>query len=414
MKIFCETVSSGGVKETKIFGGLIKKIKTSQKKEITVCGKRVYFQRRGSLVPKRTHPEIPLSKQVSHFSAFTYGNAGDNILVKALQRSLDVVSGRENIYNEKHVHDEVDSTTLKEINQTRAVIVGGGGLFLQDTNPNKISGWQWLCSEKMMEAITVPLIVLAVGYNRFRGQDDFAPVFRENINKLVERSAFFGLRNSGSIRAIRNYLREDLRDKVAFHPCPTTILAKLYSMPEKKAERPFVAINCAFDRSEKRFASNKEKLLKEIAQVAKGLSADYAIKYYVHVETDKEILPVFEQEGVSCEVVVLEGLRDEQTFLDVYSSPSLVIGMRGHSQMIPFGCRTPILSIVSHEKMKWFLEDISHPEWGVDITEPDFGAALNMTARKILENPEIVTRQITESQEIFWQATKKNIAGLKL
>ena len=46
--------------------------------------------------------------------------------------------------------------------------------------------------------------------------------------------------------------------------------------------------------------------------------------------------------------------------------------MRGHSQMIPFGLRKNILSIVSHDKLKWFLEDIDHPEWGVDVRENDF------------------------------------------
>jgi hypothetical protein len=39
--------------------------------------------------------------------------------------------------------------------------------------------------------------------------------------------------------------------------------------------------------------------------------------------------------------------------------------MRGHAGMIPFGCGTPIISLVSHPKMAYFLADIERPEWGV-------------------------------------------------
>ena len=55
---------------------------------------------------------------------------------------------------------------------------------------------------------------------------------------------------------------------------------------------------------------------------------------------------------------------------------SLVIGMRGHATMVPFCLGTPVLSIVSHPKMRYFLEDIGRLYWAFDAATPDLGERL--------------------------------------
>lgn len=45
--------------------------------------------------------------------------------------------------------------------------------------------------------------MFAVGYNRFRGQEDFDQFFKEHINLFVEKAEFIGLRNHGSIESIK-------------------------------------------------------------------------------------------------------------------------------------------------------------------------------------------------------------------
>jgi polysaccharide pyruvyl transferase WcaK-like protein len=61
---------------------------------------------------------------------------------------------------------------------------------------------------------------------------------------------------------------------------------------------------------------------------------------------------------------------------DVYRAASLVVGMRGHATMIPFGLGTPVLSIISHPKMKYFLDDIERPQWGFDVHDPSLAGSL--------------------------------------
>src|SRR5690606_35253924 len=111
------------------------------------------------------------------------------------------------------------------INKSKGVIIGGSGLFLKDTNPNMLSGWQWSCSLEMLKKIRTPITLFAVGYNRFRNQEDFDPVFSEHLNLLAEKSIYIGLRNQGSIINVEKYLTKENKKKVRYQPCPTTIIS---------------------------------------------------------------------------------------------------------------------------------------------------------------------------------------------
>ena len=50
--------------------------------------------------------------------------------------------------------------------------------------------------------------------------------------------------------------------------------------------------------------------------------------------------------------------------------------MRGHAQLIPFGLRRSIISLVSHPKLYWFLQDIDAVDWAVDVNQENVEDAL--------------------------------------
>lgn len=350
---------------------------------------------------------------IVHLSAYLKkGNAGDNLLVPALRDSIEKSIDMSINWCHKSVRDMLDDETVQAINNSKGVLIGGGGLFLKDTNENDISGWQWPCSINELEKIRVPIYMLGVGYNRFRNQDDFEPYFKENINEVVRKSEFVGLRNNGSVRAIQSYLSDDLKEKVHFHPCATTVLAKMYRMPKVCIEEPFIAVNCAFDRSDKRYGTCKEEILCSIANVLKKYSQQYKIKYYAHMQSDKEILPFFDMIQLEYEVVDLDKGLVTDDFLRIYSEPALVLAMRGHAQMIPFGCGTPVLSIISHDKLQWFLEDIKHLEWGIDVRGDNFEANLNETMEYMLGHIEQIKKEICFAQDKLWNITQANIRDI--
>ena len=98
-------------------------------------------------------------------------------------------------------------------------------------------------------------------------QKDFDPIFCYHIQELIQRSAFFGLRNYGSIKALSNYLDPDLASKLVFQPSPTTLLRYLY--PDyydrsAKQNHKKLALNVAFDWYKRRFGDKEDKILSSI------------------------------------------------------------------------------------------------------------------------------------------------------
>lgn len=104
--------------------------------------------------------------QLSHVTYYAVGNAGDTVLSQCVRRTVN--SWKESCWNLINVSDPVDAEIISSINRSSALIIGGGGLFLPDTNENDISGWQWVISDDLLESINVPIIVFTVGYNYYQ------------------------------------------------------------------------------------------------------------------------------------------------------------------------------------------------------------------------------------------------------
>lgn len=346
---------------------------------------------------------------VCHISAKGNGNAGDDVLAVVLRDLFNQLGGVKRYYKYS-VGQCINKWILQRFNSEDLIIIGGGGLFLTDTNSNELSGWQWLCSIENLRKIKKPIVAFAIGYNRFRNQEDFKPVFTQHLNVFVEKSLFVGIRNHGSIEQLKNYLQtEQLRNKLVFQPCMTTLISILYpKLCHWHQKEDCIAFNCAFDRTEKRGIS--EEIMWSIARVAQKLSSTTRIRYYAHCENDKIILSYFDILQVPYQLVEF---RETRKMIEEYSKPRLVIGMRGHSQMIPFGCSTPILSIISHDKLKWFLDDIHHNEWGVEIADKDFEQKLYEKTTKLYDFFQECIKDIECEKEHFWEITKKNIQYIK-
>src|SRR5699024_7840787 len=116
-----------------------------------------------------------------HFDIPTWGNFGDKVLFPVVRDAFRVLGGEDSapldgagsalfggegsgraeprfmFTSAAALRREVDEAAVKRINATAdAVVIGGGGLFLQDTNPNRLSGWQWKISPEALAALEVP------------------------------------------------------------------------------------------------------------------------------------------------------------------------------------------------------------------------------------------------------------------
>lgn len=363
------------------------------------------FILQGNRMPVLVEKQHYSKQKAVHVSAFGWGNAGDTLLPVVLRDLFsDYLSiGR---WTSRHIHKIVNEKDISIYNKNDIIVIGGGGLFLCDTNRNDLSGWQWSCSLDRLNEIKKPIIGFAIGYNRFRGQEEFQPIFTEHLNLFVEKAIFVGIRNHGSIECLKRYLKTDtLKAKLKYQPCMTTLISHIYpTLFDYRKKEDFIAFNCAFDRQNLR--STNDIYLKSIARVALKLSKITEIRYYSHMTTDKLALPYFDEIGVPYKLVEFKNVKQ---IVEGYTKPRLVIGMRGHAQMIPFGCLTPILSIVSHDKMQWFLDDIQHPEWGSDVNNEDFESTLLDKAVNIYNHSDENVIEISYQQERLWKITMENM-----
>ncbi|MEV8598014.1 glycosyltransferase [Streptomyces sp. NPDC052012] len=373
---------------------------------------RLWAQRAAAVpVQEQGAPE----DQLAHVAFYMdrQGNAGDKLLPETVRLAFgpDTTTRR---WHSVHAHRLFDRAALQRVNARRGLVIGGGGLFIPDTMPNGNSAWQWNVPDEQLRAIDVPVMVYAVGFNAFDGQSYRAGRFRESLRLLVEKSAFFGLRNHGSIDKVRAMLPAHLHDRVRFQPCPTTVSRQLVpGWQDPVSREDTVLLNAAYDRAGLRFGHDYGHFLAEIAKAVRGIGAHTEVRCVAHSLDDERIaFDLRREHGISLPVIPMYDF-DNDAIRDLYARTRLVIGMRGHAGMIPFGVGTPIVSLISHPKMAYFLADIERPEWGVSVHERHLGAVLTERALGILDAHARTVADVHERQQTLWKVTEANAADLK-
>ncbi|MER5523826.1 glycosyltransferase [Streptomyces sp. NPDC002677] len=361
-------------------------------------------QEQGSAEDQLAHVAFYMDRQ---------GNAGDKLLPETVRLGFgpDTSSRR---WHSVHAHRYFDQAALERVNARRGLVIGGGGLFIPDTMPNGNSAWQWNVPDEHLRAIDVPIMVYAVGFNAFDGQSYRATRFNESLRLLVEKSSFFGLRNHGSIAKVRGMLPPELQDKVVFQPCPTTVMRQLvagWSDPLYREDT--VMLNAAYDRAGLRFGHDYAHFLAEMAKAVRKIGEHTEVKCVAHSLDDEKIaFDLRREHGISLPVIPMYDFSNDE-IRETYAKTRLVIGMRGHAGMIPFGVGTPIISLISHPKMAYFLNDIERPEWGVSVHERDLGEILTERAIDILDNHSRTVADVHDRQQQLWKVTEENRATIK-
>ncbi|GGT30454.1 glycosyltransferase [Streptomyces chromofuscus] len=355
------------------------------------------------------------AEQLAHVAFYMdrQGNAGDKLLPESVRLAFDPDTTNRR-WHSVHAHRLFDEAALERVNARRGMVIGGGGLFIPDTMPNGNSAWQWNVPDELLKRIDVPIAVYAVGFNAFDGQSYRAQRFRESLRLLVEKSAFFGLRNHGSIEKVRAMLPAHLHDKVRFQPCPTTVTRQLVAGWKDPATRDdTILINAAYDRASLRFGHDYGYFLAQMAKAVRELGDLAEVQCVAHSLDDERIaFDLRREHGVSMPVIPMYDFENDE-IRELYARTKLVIGMRGHAGMIPFGCGTPIISLISHPKMAYFLRDIERPEWGVSVHDRNLAEVLVERSRDLLADHDRTVADVHGRQQELWKITQANAAELR-
>ena len=353
-------------------------------------------------------------KKITHITLYSAGNLGDNVLSECMRYLFERRYGRIN-WNLVSIQKTVDRNSIRSLNSSDMVLVGGHGVFIPDTNENNISGWEWPCSSEYYSKIKKPLAVFGVGYNYFHGQKR-TKLFENNVNVLLKSSSFFGLRNRGSVNEVRSFTDEELSEKVVYQPCATMVSRYIFrNLPQKK-ETKKIAVNVALDRAKMRMVDNEEIILSQIADAMKKISKrGYEIHFIAHCDKEIRFIDYLDKADVHYHYHHAT-MWNTRKALEFYNEMDMVIGMRGHGIWIPFGVNCHILALGNQNKTKWFFDDINAPEWNISIMDDPKHLSGNIVRRFIdihETNGEKTTERLLEAQKKLWDITCKNMNDIK-
>ena len=150
----------------------------------------------------------------------------------------------------------------------------------------------------------------------------------------------------------------------------------------------------------------------QIARAAKRIAGEgYDIVYVCHCPDDRRFIKYLKQEKVNYEFCDMTDWHPMQSYL-FYNNIELVVGMRGHAQMIPFGLNCRIISLGTHKKMRWFLDDIDAQDWYIDL-RVDTDSLEETIVKKFIDinivNADITTQRIMDAQKQLFDITKANM-----
>jgi len=95
----------------------------------------------------------------------------------------------------------------------------------------------------------------------------------------------------------------------------------------------------------------------------------------------------------------------------IYSLNKLIISMRGHGLMIPFGLSLPVISLTNQNKQSWFLETTGHTEWGIDVNEIFYEKLIEKTFA-ILNNYKAIQKDLILKNEYNVKVTAENLESI--
>lgn len=352
-----------------------------------------------------------------HFDIPTWGNYGDKALFPVVRDLFTGFAGGQafEFIGAAPLRREVSVELIERINASAdAVVVGGGGLFLQDTNPNANSGWQWNISRAALDRLEVPIIVFAVGDNRFPGQPAFSDLFVDHVSAVADKSVFFGLRNHGSMESMADTLPDSAAAKIEFQPCPTALGRLIYSGSATPSSKRRLAVQMLVQHRQRAAGYDAEAIHREVITAIRQLAADGWQIVSTPFHPDDRVFAQALAEAVP-EVAEhrLHGPDvDYRAGYELFAGTPVVLGGRGHAQLIPFGAGSIPISLDLHNKLRYFAADVGHPEFTLAAEPERLGERIVESVAAAWEQRDQLQGDLAAVQQEWMEISQQNLAGI--
>lgn len=360
-------------------------------------------------------------KVIYHVGAWS-GNFGDSILQQSIKLGLSNISRFDLVFLYINCQQtEFTKELIWEINnKADLIIIGGGGLVFYRPQDNSKSGWQWNIDLDLIDMIKVPFVVYGIGYNQFEyDASNYIPITNQHLQKTVQLAALFSVRNSGTKAEL--IARGCNASKIEVIPDSGMFLTpKHVTIPKLDKTKLIIGFNWTTDREHQTFPppvlENKEKFISNCLDLLNyAISKKNAQVVYIgHMSSDfdKEIINKLKNGLIQTPIIIDEEIShiypptgENAGFLvDVYRQMDIVLGMRGHANIVSFGQNTPFIGLGSHRKIRYFLQDIGRSEYFFDVrTEGNLYSIEYM--KKSLDDliKNIPTQKIQMKRELYRQ-----------
>lgn len=307
-------------------------------------------------------------------------NFGDWVLHESIRHHLGETSRRAlrfvDVDSQAATYDRERIEALND--EADLLLVGGGGLLFHRPEDGSASGWQLDVTTEDLARIRVPIAVYGIGWNRFPyDPEPFPAGFERHVRAVQERTALFSVRNTGTRAELARCGLAPGRIRVVpdagvFAPARELDLSRALA-----GDAPVIGWNVAGDRPAHRYpAPAEENERRCIATVARGVRR-LCEQTGARVLLIPHLLEIDERHDALIREIVGPGrvvsLRDAvpelyppraetaALLVGAYDRCDLVIGMRGHACLIPFGRGRRFVAFGSHCKTRFLLRDLGAP-----------------------------------------------------
>ncbi len=348
-------------------------------------------------------------------------NIGDGALISGIHQTIredwnvpvefipDCLMEYQNYWGNKRY----DQALVDKINTSCNLLLVGGGGMLDGGRGDRNAGMGFDLPYDLLQKIVVPVVFYAVGYNLFDKQIYWnLGKLRRHIKYVTAQSnMMFSVRNDGSLARLQDVLGTDaggiieVPDPGMYVPTadtdhPEILQGKDNILVQIAGDNPFSRFSAGLWRYvpvvgkrvlEWRQLQQFKNLGKALECVAKKRDVNYIL--CPHLVRDYTVTGKFVDninKGFSRfsfnSTGIQRGACAAQTFFDVYTKVSLVIGMRGHSVICGVGLHTPTIALTSHSKVKGFMSALGLSNRIVDIADPNLANSLDRMVHDILDN----------------------------
>jgi len=308
--------------------------------------------------------------KIAHLYAEKGGtNCGDFMLGDCTKYYVQNILKKEIKWQTINVREPVTEALVKRFNTYDCLVVGGGGLMLPDSNPNKKSCWQWAISTDLLKKITSKIYVIGIGWNLFTGQTvamstrennhkdpTRVKIFTDNMNTLISKSERFVVRHRGDIERLTEVIGKN--DKIEFDYCPVYYYVRdKYSSHKRSPE--FYTFEIKQDREWRRYdGTTKAKFFQTLGKFAKELiKAGEKIAIMRHEGGQVNFENFLKKERIPYKLLD-NSTGSETQIINNFSKVKKLYCTAGHSQIISEGMGVPYFSFIGHDKLKYFLDDL--------------------------------------------------------